>query len=106
MAGESPQDMTLADLRKRVGLTQRDVARLMAVSRTQVCRIESMYPDVMFQSVRKYMDALGVDIKFAIEGDEEWLSGDIVASANHDIVFWMRHTDPTRGPRITPPVEE
>lgn len=58
------ETFTLADLRRNAGLSQPQLADRMGVSRNQVSRIEAKYPDVMFTTVRSYMDALGMDIRF------------------------------------------
>lgn len=56
--------MKLADLRHRAGLSQSKLAERMGVSSAQVSRIEAMYPDVMFTTLRKYLDGLNMDIRF------------------------------------------
>lgn len=65
---------TLADLRREAGLTQEQVGKAMGVKAPQVSRIEARYPDVNFQHVRRYMEALGAHIVFT-----EWNLGDVWA---------------------------
>lgn len=59
---------TLADLRREVGLSRSEMSRRMGVSDAQVTRIEVQYPDVMFPTLRRYMDALGVTIVYDGDG--------------------------------------
>ncbi|MFE1024958.1 helix-turn-helix domain-containing protein [Streptomyces sp. NPDC058818] len=97
MSDESDNgETTLASLRARVGMTQAQVAEKMFVSPAQVSRIEALYPHLMFPTLRAYLDALGVDIKFALEGRGEWLSGDVIADINRSDVLRLRRLDPTR----------
>jgi transcriptional regulator with XRE-family HTH domain len=87
---------TLADLRKRAGLSQSEVAEKLGVSRVQVSRVEAMYPEVMFTKLRAYMDAIGVDIRFEGEGIIDDLSGEVVADSTR-IYAEKRRSDPSRG---------
>lgn len=89
-------ELTLADLRIRAGLTQDQVAEKMFVSRTQVRRIEGLYPELMFPTLRAYLDALGVDIKFILGSGGECLSGDVVADVNQPHLLRCRRADRTR----------
>ncbi|MFF6966032.1 helix-turn-helix domain-containing protein [Streptomyces anthocyanicus] len=93
---DQPADPTLSDLRKRTGLTQAEVADRLFLSTAQVSRIEAHYPYVMLHSLRAYLDALGVEIKFCQEGFEDCLSGDIVADITRADALRNRRMDPTR----------
>jgi transcriptional regulator with XRE-family HTH domain len=86
--------MTLADLRRKAGLSQAQMAKKMGVSNTQVSRIEASYPDVMFPSLRRYMDALGTTIKFV--GIETECDSDDVEKDATRIYGETRRQDPTR----------
>jgi transcriptional regulator with XRE-family HTH domain len=86
---------TLADLRRRKGMTQAQVADKLHVSPKQVSRIEAAYPQVMFTSLRAYLDAIGVDIRF-LSGDLSVLSGDIEPDPVRQAAVRARQNDPTR----------
>lgn len=90
------ETMTLADLRRKAGKTQPQVALSMGVSRTQVSRIEARYPDVMFPVLRRYLDALEVDIRFSGAG-VVLLSDDVSTDTTRVYAESIRN-DPTRGP--------
>ncbi|WP_445279654.1 helix-turn-helix domain-containing protein [Streptomyces sp. DSM 118148] len=92
------ETMTLADLRRRTGLSQAQVAERMFVSDTQVSRIEAMYPQVMFPTLRAYLDAIKVDIRFSQAPGLNVLSGEVVADTTR-IYAASRRKDPTRGGR-------
>lgn len=87
---------TLADLRKRAGLSQPEVAAKMGVSRAQVSRIEASYPDVMFPTLRRYMDALDVKIMYA-GLDSEWESDGVEKDVFRSATVENKRTDPSRG---------
>ncbi|WML79192.1 helix-turn-helix transcriptional regulator [Streptomyces sp. VNUA74] len=90
-------EMKLSDLRTRVGLTQAEVADRMFVSKAQVSRIEGHYPYVMLHSLRAYLDALDVEIRFSQEGFEDCLSGDVVADETRNDALRTRRLDQSRG---------
>ncbi|MGW7510670.1 helix-turn-helix domain-containing protein [Streptomyces massasporeus] len=92
------EHLTLAVLRRRAGLSQAQVAEKMFVSKAQVSRIEAMYPDLMFPTLRAYMDAIGVNIRFVGENIVDELSGEVVADTSR-IYAESRRKDPTRGSR-------
>ena len=73
------ETMTLAELRKMAGLSQSQMAAKMQVSRVQVSRIEAMYPDVMFKTLRAYMDALDANIRFTLDDVVDVESSEVVA---------------------------
>lgn len=56
--------MTLADLRRQAGLTQREVGEKMGRSQPQVARYEALYPELPFTTVQKYIEALGGRVFF------------------------------------------
>lgn len=92
------QTMKLADLRHRAGLSQPQLAARMGVSRAQVSKIEAMYPDVMFPTLRNYLDGLGIEIRFV--GDLDGAAVDVSSSeveVDTDRIFReSRKADPTR----------
>lgn len=93
--------MTLADLRKSAGMTQAQVAKKMYVSQAQISRIEGMFPDVMFPSLRAYLDAIGTDIRFVLNDVFDVVSGE-VTSDNTRTYAEKRRQDPTRrGPHLS-----
>lgn len=57
-------NMTLADLRRQAGLTQREVGERMGLSAGQVQRYEALYPDISFTAVWAYIEALGGRVQF------------------------------------------
>lgn len=73
--------VTLADVRRRAGRTQRQVAERMGVSRMRVSQIEADYPHVTFPVLLRYMDGLGGGVRFAVPGaDGGAIDADDVAS--------------------------
>jgi transcriptional regulator with XRE-family HTH domain len=85
----------LAHLRMRTGLSQSQVAQRMGVTRVQVSRIEAMYPNVMFTSLRSYMDAIGADVHFTADGIFDVVSGDVEEDTSRTYAQ-ARRKDPTR----------
>lgn len=66
-------DMTLSNLRKRRGLTQKQVAQRMGVNPSRVTQIERAYPHVMLPVLMNYMQALGGRVELcAVEGAQAW----------------------------------
>lgn len=57
-------EMTLADLRRQAGLSQREVGERMDLSESQVQRYEALYPDISFVAVRRYIEAVGGRVLF------------------------------------------
>lgn len=91
-------EMKLADLRHRAGLSQPQMAARMGVSKTQVSRIEASYPDVMLTTVRRYLDALGLEMRYTGEMDGvvvDVSSSEVVHDADR-IYGETRRKDPTR----------
>lgn len=86
----------LADLRTSAGMSQSKVAERMGVTSAQVSRIEAQYPDVMFPTLRTYLDAIGADIRFVLEDGFDVLSGDIEADASRAEMVAKRKADRTR----------
>lgn len=87
--------MYLKNLRTQAGVTAPEMARRMGVSTSQVHRIEYQYPDVMFPSLRRYMDALDVKIRFVGDGlDLE--SDDVEQDPSGERVRAGRKADRTR----------
>jgi transcriptional regulator with XRE-family HTH domain len=90
--------MTLADLRKRAGFSQSQVAKKMKVNQATVSRIEANYPNVMFPSLRRYMDAIDVDIRFFSEGVFDDVSDEVEQDVYRIGTVEGRRNDPTRRP--------
>ena len=67
----------------------------MGVSRTQVSRIEAKYPDVMFPVLRRYLDAVGIEIRFT--GTGLFVASDDVEADTSRIYAESIRSDPTRG---------
>lgn len=57
-------EMTLADLRRQAGLSQREVGIKMGLSESQVQRYEALYPDIAFTAVQRYIEAVGGRVLF------------------------------------------
>jgi transcriptional regulator with XRE-family HTH domain len=89
--------MKLADLRKRAGLSQQQVAERMGVGQSQVSRIEMLYPDVMFPTLRRYLSAIDAEIRFHGHGGSI-PAGKVVPDPNRTEAE-ARRKDPTRGGR-------
>lgn len=60
----------LSDLRRRAGLTQREVARRMGVNAPRVGQIEQDYPNVRFNVMQNYFQAIGATL-YALGGPTE-----------------------------------
>lgn len=86
---------TLSDLRRSAGLSRADMAARMGVSNAQVTRIEVAYPDVMFPTVRRYLDALDVKIRFVGAGFD-YESDDIEQDPAREATRKARKADTTR----------
>lgn len=96
------ETMTLADLRKRSGLSQAQIAERMGVSRPQVSRIEAMYPELMFPTLRRYMDAIEMDIRY-VGGPEDApmdVSSSEVTEDKTRVYAEGRRKDRTRGGNV------
>lgn len=91
----------LAELRTTAGLSQRTVSERMGVTQTQVSRIEAMYPDVMFPSLRSYLDAVGVDIRFVLDGVFDLVSGDVEQDMSRAEAVHNRKIDRSRRSAVT-----
>lgn len=66
MNNATAEQFVLADLRKRAGLSQLEVARRMNVSKPRVGQIERDYPRIRFNVLESYMLALGGHIRFSV----------------------------------------
>jgi transcriptional regulator len=63
-------EMSLADLRRELGLTQEELARSLEIDQTQVSRIEHR-ADHLISTLRRCVRALGGDIEvLAVVGDK------------------------------------
>lgn len=60
--------MTLADVRRLAGKSQKQVAEAMGVGRARVSQIEADYPNLHYTVVQGYFRALGARIQFAVPG--------------------------------------
>lgn len=58
---------TLADLRRSAGKSLTDVAQSMGVTKKRVSHIEARYPNLNYDTVTRYMQAIGVRIQFALK---------------------------------------
>jgi transcriptional regulator with XRE-family HTH domain len=87
--------VTLSDLRKRAGFSQAQMSERMGVSKTQVSRIEATYPDIMFTTLRRYLDALDVEIRFLGDGVIDAESSEVEKDGTR-IYAETRKQDPTR----------
>lgn len=90
-------EMTLAELRRKTGLSQSQVAAEMGISVAQVSKMEAMYPKVMFNRLRAYMDAIGVEIRYLDCDVHIDLSSSEVVEDSSRILALGRRKDPTRG---------
>ncbi len=63
-------EYTLADLRKRAGLIQEQVADRMGVTRARVSQIERDFPNLYFQVVDSYLRALDENTTVTINGTD------------------------------------
>lgn len=75
---------TLADLRRRAGLSQTDVAKRMGVNQSRVSQIEATYPDVKHASVLAYITAIGGTIMF-VDNSGTFLDAQIAADRERDL---------------------
>ncbi len=51
--------MTLAEMRREKGIVQRQVAEKMGVTTERISQIESGFPNLKFDVVQRYLQALG-----------------------------------------------
>lgn len=66
---QQPMPKTLAELREAAGLSQTDVAERMGYSgRARITHIEARYPNLNYDTVTRYMQAIGVKIEFVVKG--------------------------------------
>lgn len=92
------ETMKLADLRKRAGLSQAQMAERLGVQKQAISKIEAMYPEVLFATVRRYMDALDLEIRFVGDGTD--LSSSDIDRDKDRIMAQKRQSDPWRGRRV------
>lgn len=57
---------TLADLRKKAGLSQDQVADRMGITKARVRHIEAKYPGINYGTLARYIQALGGSIQFLV----------------------------------------
>lgn len=60
----------LADLRRRAGLTQEQLARALGTSQGQISRLERQQ-DMLLSTLGAYVTALGLDAKVVVEVGEQ-----------------------------------
>ena len=53
--------------RKKLGMTQQDIADATGMQRTNIARIESMKYTVAVESMKKYAKSLGMELLFYVE---------------------------------------
>jgi len=68
----------LADLRRRAGVTQVQLADALNTSQGQISRIERQ-SDMLISTLASYLAALGVDAKIVIEVGEQTVTYDFTA---------------------------
>jgi transcriptional regulator with XRE-family HTH domain len=63
----------LVRLRRELGMTQADVARLLGISQASVSEFERADNDPKYSTVRRYAHAIGVNISHAADVDDaQW----------------------------------
>ncbi|MFD9398329.1 hypothetical protein ACFWA4_05850 [Streptomyces sp. NPDC060011] len=85
------QDIWLADLRRKAGMTPEQVAEQMSIpaTATEVRGIETLYPNVMAGTLQVYLEAIGVTTTYALEGVGEWSAENVVPGPTPDNIFRM-----------------
>lgn len=63
-----PPPQTLADLRRAAGVSRSDVAARMGVGERRVGHIESVYPNLRYDTLSSYIAAIGGRIQFTVVG--------------------------------------
>lgn len=66
MTTPAKQPRTLADLRKATGLTSEQVGERMGVNGQRVRHIEAKYPAVRYDTLTRYITALGGGVQFIV----------------------------------------
>jgi predicted transcriptional regulator len=61
--------INLADIRRTAGVTQVQLARLLATSQGQISRLEGQ-SDMLLSTLRAYLAALGVEARIVVEAGE------------------------------------
>lgn len=95
------ETQTLADLRRKVGLSQTQVADALGISQARVSRLEAQYPDVRFTALRDYLHAVGVKVVFDGWDIDRVDSTQVIADASRAEAMERRRKDPSRGGRFT-----
>lgn len=93
------ESMVLADLRREAGLTQSQVGARMGKSQQQVDRYEAQYPNVPFDTVRRYIEAVGGQVMFRLGGRRTVNAHTVVADPVRAHGVSLRRADPTRRAR-------
>lgn len=62
----TPVPRTLADLRHAAGLTHKQVAERMGVHHKRIGQIEASYPSVNYDTLTRYIQAIGGSIQFTV----------------------------------------
>lgn len=93
------ETMVLADLRRQAGLSQTQVGERMGKSQQQVDRYEAQFPNVPFNTVRRYIEAVGGQVTFRLGGRRTVNAGMVVADPARAHGVSLRRADPTRGAR-------
>lgn len=60
------QPRTLADLRKAAGLTSVQVGQRMGINGQRVRHIEAKYPNIRYDTLARYIQAIGGSIQFTV----------------------------------------
>lgn len=74
---------TLADLRRQSGVSQAQIAERMGITQPRVSHLEARYPNIRYEKLIAYLEAIGVDLRFIGPGG--------INIAAHDV-----GADPTR----------
>jgi transcriptional regulator with XRE-family HTH domain len=61
-----PQPRTLADLRRAAGMSLTQVAERMGIQKSRVAHIEARYPNLNYETLTRYITALGGSVQFTV----------------------------------------
>lgn len=73
-----PMPQTLTDMRHAAGLSLSQVAERMGVGKHRVSHIEARYPNLNYDTVTRYMQAIGARVQFVM-GDTRIEASEITA---------------------------
>ena len=84
---------TLTDLREAAGLSQKQVAERMGVSRGRIPQIEADYPNVHHLVAMRYLDAVGASVRIVV-GGLRMDAGELVEDVNRVLTKNRRRRRP------------